>query len=128
MRAKAILLAVALVTALVPMGAHAAAPPAHFNPRTFPVSFDGAPWYMEFAPSPDGKTRNGVEGTPVSDYGSHFGVKANMWNDRPLYLANYSAVPGLATKLDRSVFDVLDAGGSVIRLKRRVHFEPWGWN
>ena len=127
MRAKSLLLAVAVVTTLVPLGARAAAPPAHFNPRTFPVSFDGAPWYMEFAPSPDGKTRNGVEGTPVSDYGSHFGVKANMWNDRPLYLANYSAVPGLATKLDRSVVDVLDAGGNVIALKRHVHFEPWGW-
>ena len=127
MRAKAILVATALVVALAPGGARAAAPPAHFNPRTFPVAFDGAPWYMELAPSPDGTSRNGVEGTPVSDFGSHFGVKANLWSDRPLYLANYSTVPGLATKLDRSVYDVLDAGGNLIALKRHVHFEPWGW-
>jgi hypothetical protein len=126
MRAKSILLSVAIVTTLVPAGARAAAP-AHFNPRAMPVAFDGAPWYMEFAPSPDGATRNGVEGTPVSDFGSHFGVKANLWNDRPMYLANYSTVPGLATKLDRSVFDVLDGNGHVVALKRSVHFEPWGW-
>ena len=127
MRAKAVMIAVVLVATFVPEGARAAAPPKHFDPRTLPVAFDGAPWYIEFAPSPDGATRNGVEGTPVSDYGSHFGVKANLWNDRPLYLANYSAVPGLATKLDRSAFDVLDADGRVITLKRHVHFEPWGW-
>ena len=116
-----------LAAALLPPGAHAATAPAHFDPRRLPVRFDGAPWYMEFAPSPDGSMRNGVVGTPVSDYGSHFGVKANLWEQHPLYLANYAAVPGLATKLDRSMVDVLDEAGRPIAFQRVVHFDVWGW-
>jgi Trehalase len=104
----------------------AAAPP-HFDPRSLPVPFSGEPWYVEFAPSPDGRTRNGVTGSPVADYGSHFGVKANLWEHRPLFVANYSAVAGLAGKLDRSVIDVLDAAGNAVPLSRSVEFTWWGW-
>ena len=101
--------------------------PAHFDPRKLPVGFTGEPWYIELAPSPDGTSRNGVSGGPVSDYGSHFGVKANLWQHRPLYLANYAAVPGLSRKIDRSAFDVLESDGRPIALARQVEFTPWGW-
>ncbi len=101
--------------------------PARFDARELPVRFSGEPWYLEFAPSPEGGMRRGVVGTPVSDYGSHFGIKANLWEHRPLYLANYATVPGLSGKLDRSFFEVLEGDGRPIELERRVEFTPWGW-
>lgn len=104
-----------------------AAPPEHPDPRALPVPYEGAPWYLESTPGPNGQPRNGVVGTPVSDYGSHFGVKASLWEHRPLYLANYATVPGLSGKLDRSVVDILGADGDPVTLRRNVTFRPWGW-
>lgn len=111
-----------------PDGARSDEASTHFDVRSLAVPFTGEPWYIEFAPAPDDGARNGVVGTPVSDYGSHFGIKANLWEHRPLYLANYATVPGLSGKLDRSVFDVLEADGRPVELERRIEFAPWGWS
>lgn len=102
----------------------------HFDPHKLPVPFTGAPWYIELS-APPGRTGpiNGTRGNPVSDYGSHFGFKANLWEHRPLYTGNETALalPGLSGKLDRSTFDVLDANGNVVKMNRHVRFESWGW-
>lgn len=98
------------------------------------MPFSGSPWYIELA-SDDG-VLNGSRGGAVADYGSHFGVKATLYENQPLYMGNVAAVahslgdnPGrcLGGKFDRTYFELFDEDDEPVALERQVHFESWGW-
>lgn len=100
----------------------------HPNPHTLPVPFSGSPWYIEFATAPDGAA-NGTLGTQVSDFGSHFGIKATLLGDVPLYHAQYDNGVGLAGKLDRSFFTLAGPDGTAfVPSGREVRFSPSSWD
>lgn len=106
----------------------------HADPKDLPVPFSGSPWYIELAP--DNGSISGSRGGAVADYGSHFGFKANLYENLPLYMGNVAAVAhslggsparALGGKFDRSYFELLNEDDERVALERSVHFEPWGW-
>jgi len=106
------------------------------NDSLIPIS--GEPFYLE----------NLTIGSPVSDYGSHFGVKASVDNDGDNYprfdsperinarnflnLAHYSTVTSFYGQVDQSYFWFEETfPGSTEHLKpaenRAIQFFPYGW-
>ena len=74
------------------------------------MEFSGYPYYIE----------DEVIGGPISDFGSHYGVKANLTDDRFLKLAYYSCLTANNGMFSHSWF-TFDGRGD-----RKVEFEPWG--
>ncbi|MDD5503141.1 MAG: hypothetical protein PHH26_06740, partial [Candidatus Thermoplasmatota archaeon] len=91
----------------------------HPNPKALPVPFSGWPWYIE----------DYVTGGTVSDYGSHYGVKANLTDDTFGKMMYYTCFTSYVNgELDRGAFDFRTSSGSALSgAKRSVEFSPWGW-
>jgi hypothetical protein len=65
----------------------------------------------------------------VSDFGSHFGIKATLLDDVPLHLAQYDDGTGFAGKLDRSFFTLAAPDGTAFGPSRRAaRFSPSSWD
>ncbi|MCA9773188.1 MAG: hypothetical protein KC466_12320, partial [Myxococcales bacterium] len=81
-------------------------------------------------------------GSPVSDYGSHFGIKASTLDDGApesdlfadarslLYHATYAANTDDGRQMDEGFFRFFDGNGAsrfAPAESREIHFHPWGW-
>jgi hypothetical protein len=120
-------LASSLLLALL-LAAPAAAQHRHAHPeRDAEVPVDGAPTWVEDL----------TVGTPVSDFGSHAGIKASVRTDGVvparafLNQAHYGAFGAVAAQTDQVLVWLEDAatGRAVLAPPddRRVTFHPWGW-
>lgn len=102
------------------------------------IQVSGWPFYLE----------NIEIGTPVSDYGSHFGIKASVDNDGDNYpkfdipnridakhfldMAHYSTITSFYGQVDQSYFWFMETSpGNAEHLKpatsRSIQFFPYGW-
>ena len=78
-------------------------------------------------------------GSPVSDFGSHAGVKATVTGDDPiparaaLNMAHYSGFQVVGAQVDQSLLYLVERGATGSRpvlappAARQVRFHPWGW-
>jgi hypothetical protein len=74
------------------------------------VKFTGSPYYIEDV----------VTGGPISDFGSHCGIKANLTDQKFLKLSYYSCLTANNAMFSQSWFSFEEKNK-----KREVHFEPW---
>ena len=81
---------------------------------TTPSNFSGCPWYAEELTS----------GSPVSDFGSHYGIKYHVSDNKLLYMVYYSCGTGPFGKIDRSYLELAGIGEQGYR---RVNFDSFGW-
>lgn len=118
---------------------HSASGVPHPDPKNDSlIPITGWPFYLE----------NLEMGTPVSDYGSHFGVKASVDNDGDNYprfdspnrldakhfmnMAHYSAITSFYGQVDQSfIWFEETSPNTETHLKpattRSIQFSPWGW-
>ncbi|PKK86219.1 MAG: hypothetical protein CVT48_02060 [Thermoplasmata archaeon HGW-Thermoplasmata-1] len=115
-RAQIILMTVMILLSGSSGFAVTAADATHDDSR---ATFDGYPWYAE------GVTRGGV----ISDYGSHYGIKANVTEPRFCYSMLYSCLTSITNgQLDRMLFSLKDASGAPMAAnERKISFDLWGW-
>lgn len=84
------------------------------------VPFDGFPWYIEDL----------VTGGLISDYGSHYGVKADLTQNLLGKTTYYSALTTYTNgQIDRSYLRLTGEDKTYFEPadKRMVHFRYWGW-
>jgi len=97
------------------------------------VPLTGYPLYVE----------NLTVGSPISDHGSHYGIKATVDDDgdiaSPLFVshdfflntAHYAAFTSMARQVDQSHFLVRDEDSGIVFLgpaeQRTIEFTPFGW-
>lgn len=86
----------------------------------YAADFEGAPWYIA------GKTRS----SPLSDFGSHFGVKAYLDDDAFAGTVYYPALTGgMNGELDRSYLYLAGRKQNFLEKseERRIGFTYFGW-
>ena len=75
------------------------------------VDFEGYPFYIERT----------VTGGPLSDFGSHYGIKANLKKKKFGKIAYYTCLPGMGGMFSHSWFRI----GEKNPEKRKVCFHPF---
>lgn len=119
-----------LALLLIIGGARAQGGLPHAHPeRDAEVPVSGGPTWIE----------NLTVGSPVSDFGSHAGLKASVTTDAPMHArsflgaAHYGGFQAVAAQVDQSLLyfvELSHAGGRALlapAADRRVEFHPWGW-
>lgn len=98
----------------------------HVQPeRDAEVPTSGYPTWIE----------NLTVGSPVSDFGSHAGVKASLTTDAPMHAksllgaAHYSGFQTNAAQVDQTLVYVVEGTQAKLAppMSREVRFHPWGW-